>query len=490
MIFCALRLLPRGSQPCSRPAVANPQLTMPSQPSETQPLVLIVCHALSGHLGPLIRIAGGLRSRDWQVAFLGPTAHRPRIEAAGAEFFGLRGEADLDDKLYYECPTYPGYNSLHWVERGKIDLRQQCLEPLVAQWENFKSALVDIHHRHPARQVIVVAEAFFLGVMPLKYGAPLPPGVPAPRTVCVSITVPALRSVDLPPFVHPLPFDQSPRGRERNRQMWERRERSAKPLTDLLDQKMLAAGCTRTVGEPLLAGANYTCHGTILQIGVPGFEYPRSDWPPGFRFAGLVQGPPKGPPPGTSPFPWWPELEANSSLGRDDAARRGVVLVAQGTVEINPEDLIIPTIQALAGREDVLVVAILGWKDARLSDLIKVPSNARIADYLSYDAALAHADVWVHNAGYGAVNHGIAHGVPMVVAGEGMDKTENARRVAWTGIGVDLGTSTPPVEQVRQSIDAVLRQPDFRRRVQVLQRQSEEINCMDVIHNELMGLID
>jgi hypothetical protein len=150
-----------------------------------RPYVLIVCHALSGHLGPLIRIANGLHCRNWQVAFLGPTAHRLRIEAAGAEFFGLQGEADLDDKLYYENPQFPDCHSLHWVERGKIDLRLQCLEPLVTQWENFKTTLVDIHRRYPERQVIVVAEAFFLGVMPLKYGAPLPPEVKAPKIVCV-----------------------------------------------------------------------------------------------------------------------------------------------------------------------------------------------------------------------------------------------------------------------------------------------------------------
>ena len=49
------------------------------------------------------------------------------------------------------------------------------------------------------------------------------------------------------------------------------------------------------------------------------------------------------------------------------------------------------------------------------------------------DAALAHADAWVHNGGFGAVCHGLAHGVPQVVAGEGMDKGENAARVARSG---------------------------------------------------------
>lgn len=466
----------------------TPHFTMDNTQNHTRPQILIVCHALSGHLVPLVRIADGLFKRGWEVSFLGPTSHRTRIETAGAHFFPLTGDADLNDKLYYEDPPVPGYNKLHWVERGKTDLRLQCLEPLVTQWRNFKSALVALNQHDPKREVVVVAEAFFLGVMPLKYGAPLPGGVNPPKTICVSITVPAIRSIDLPPFVHPSPFDQSLTGREKNKKIWDRREKTTKPLTDLLDAKLLEAGASRKVREPLLAGANYTCHDAILQVGVPGFEYPRSDWPNNFKFVGLVQGiMEKGKTPDPA-FPWWSELKANSQLGRGAESWKKVILVAQGTVEIDPNDLIIPTIQALADREDVLVVAVLGWKDAKLSDFIKVPNNARVADYLSYDAALEHSDVWVNNAGYGAVNHGIAHGVPMVVAGEGMDKTENARRVAWSGIGINLDTAKPSIEQVRSAINAILIQENFRGRIEVLRGQSEELDCVGMVNNELLKL--
>ncbi|ETS73469.1 hypothetical protein PFICI_14415 [Pestalotiopsis fici W106-1] len=453
------------------------------------PRLLVVCHGLSGHLIPLVRITDGLVKRGWQVSFLGPSSHRRRIEETGADFMPLTGLADLDDKAYYENHPIPGYHALHWVERGKIDLRLQCLEPLVEQWENLKSALVSLNKRSPQGQVIIIAEAFFLGVMPLKYGATLPPGINIPRSICVSITVPAIQSVDLPPFVHPLPFDQTEAGRERNRRIWERRAKSTKPLTDLLDQKLLEAGTTRTVGKPLLAGDNYTCHEVILQCGVPGFEYARCDWPPRFKFVGLVQGASDEAVKPDPPFPWWNELKHNSSLDRRDPRRKYVVLVAQGTVEVNPRQLIIPTIQAFADRNDILVVAVLGWKDAKLSDFVEVPGNARIADYLSYDAALEHANVWVHNAGFGAVNHGIAHGVPMVVAGEGMDKTENARRVTWSGIGVDLGTAEPSTEQVRQGIETVLQGEAFSRRVQLLQQQSRSLDCISLVHDELIKLV-
>ncbi|KAH6653113.1 hypothetical protein BKA67DRAFT_659754 [Truncatella angustata] len=456
----------------------------------TLPRVLIVCHALSGHLVPLCGIANGLVKRGWEVSFLGPTAHRQRIEGAGADFIPLTGNANLNDRLYYENPSIPEYNSLHWVERALIDVRLQCLEPLTTQWDNVKAALVKLNQRVPQRRTVVIAEAFFYGIMPLKYGAPLPSGVKLPRTICVSVTVPAIRSIDLPPFAHTLPFDQSAESRELNAQLWEKRTHKMKLLTDLLDNKLFQAGATRKVNEPFLAGANYTCHESIMQLGVPGLEYPRCDWPSGFKFVGLVQGASTGTLPLDPAFSWWSELKQNSSLSRADPARKKVVLVAQGTVEINPNDLIIPTIQAFAGRDDVLVVAVLGWKDAKLSDFIKLPDNVRVADYLLYDAALEHSDVWVHNAGFGAVNHGVAHGVPMVAAGEGMDKGENSARVAWSGIGVNLGTAKPSVEQVRGGIEALFNDSNFKARSKSLQKQSRELDCITLIHDELSRLSD
>ncbi|XXG99608.1 phospholipase C type enzyme [Hypoxylon texense] len=469
-----------------------------------RPSVLILCHTLTGHLAPLLRLAAALHLRGWPTFFLGPTAHRHRIEAAGAVFLPLTGDADLDDKAYYEDPPYSGgkaaYESLHWGDRVLVDLRAQCLDPLPTQWACVKAALRSLRARDPSdRGVVLLTEAFFYGVLPLFYGAQLPPGgVPRPlASVCVSVTVPAIRSADLPPAGYPFPFDASAEGRARNAKLWERSwAPRAAGLTALLDAKMREAGAERGVDEVFLSGANYTAHNTVLQLGVPGFEYPRSDWPTGFKFVGLVQGAPKPKPgaaqsgPAKDPeFPWWPELASNSALPASE--RKKVVVVAQGTVEINPHDLIIPTLRAFAPRaDDVLVVAILGWKDANLSKYdIQAPSNARIADYLSYDAVLAHADVWIHNAGFGAVNHGIANGVPMVVAGEGMDKTENSRRVAWSGIGVDLGTATPSAEQVRDAVESVLRDERYTGRVRELQKESEEIDCFDIVHRELLKAI-
>ncbi len=199
-----------------------------------RPYVLVVSHALTGHLSPMIRIAAALRARGWPVFFLGPTAHRARIEAAGVAFVPLAGEADLDDRLYYERPPSAGYGALPWHERVLIDLERQCVTPLPAQWACLKAALRDLRARDGdgdeegagrKRRIVVLAEAFFLGALPLRHGAPLPPDMAddeRPRSICVSVTVPAIRSRDLPPLGYPFPFDPSPEGRARNARLWER----------------------------------------------------------------------------------------------------------------------------------------------------------------------------------------------------------------------------------------------------------------------------
>ncbi|KKY32820.1 putative udp-glucuronosyl udp-glucosyltransferase [Diaporthe ampelina] len=375
--------------------------------------ILFVCHPLTGHITPALRVASELRRRGWPVSFLGPTTHQHRISASGVDFMPLQGEADIDDLLYYSPdnpePPVPAYHSLLWYERALVDVEKHCLEPIPAQWRCLKEALVSLQERRPGLPVVVVSEAFFHGILPLYFGAALPDGVKQPNTLCLSVTPPAIRSVDLPPFGYPLPFSQSPEGRARNSQAWGIFGEETSSLKRLFEAKLAEAGATRFPPGPILQGVNYTIHDAILQIGVPSFEYPRSDWPKQFQFLGFL--PLGAPPPNGYPnLPgWWGELTSTE---------KKVVVVAQGTVETDPNDLIIPTIEALRERDDVLVAAIMGRKGAALPADFEVPRNALVTDYLHYDAVLPHADVWVHNGGYGAITHGIAHGVPMVVAGE------------------------------------------------------------------------
>jgi UDP:flavonoid glycosyltransferase YjiC (YdhE family) len=446
------------------------------------PFILFLCHPLTGHITPAVKVAGALHSSGWQIFFLGPTTHRARISASGATFFPLQGSADLDDLLYYSRhnpnPPVPDYFSLSWAGRALVDAEKQWIDPIPDQWNSVKAALADLHSRDADREVIVIAEAVFHGLLPLFYGAPLPPGVKRPHaTMALSVTVPLIRSAHLPPFGFSLPYDPDLSRVAETAKPWRLWAKRSSSLNHLLNEKLLEAGATRQVEGVFMDGEVYRSYDVFMQLGVPSFFFPRTDWPANFRFVGII--PAANPATGWGRLPgWWDDIATET---RKDGVK--VVVVAQGTVETDPDELILPTIWAMAGREDVLVVAIMGRKGATLvpQNGMEIPPNARIADYLHYDAVLPHAHAWVHNGGYGAVQHGIAHGVPMVVAGEGQDKSENAKRMAFSGAGVDLGTAKPSIEAVGRAVEAVLDVPSYRDRVQLLKKEAEELDCYNAV---------
>ena len=110
--------------------------------------------------------------------------------------------------------------------------------------------------------------------------------------------------------------------------------------------------------------------------------------------------------------------------------------VTQGTLNVDPHDLIEPAFAAL-GRQRVLVVATTG---RRMTPALPFPAppNARVAGLIPYGALLPRVDVMVTNGGWGGVLAALARGIPLVVAGGDLDKPEVAARVAWSGAGVNL----------------------------------------------------
>ena len=112
--------------------------------------------------------------------------------------------------------------------------------------------------------------------------------------------------------------------------------------------------------------------------------------------------------------------------------------VTQGTWDNHDlEDLLVPTLNGLADRDDVLVIATTG-KQGGYQLPQEIPRNAYVTDFLPYSELLPTVDVMVTNGGYGGVHHALLHGIPLVVAGVTADKPEIAARVAHAGGGIDL----------------------------------------------------
>ncbi len=68
----------------------------------------------------------------------------------------------------------------------------------------------------------------------------------------------------------------------------------------------------------------------------------------------------------------------------------------------------------------------------------------------------------ITNGGYGGVQFALAHGVPLVVAGDTEDKPEIAARVAWSGAGINLRTGRPAQAAIAEAVRSVLAESDYR----------------------------
>jgi MGT family glycosyltransferase len=162
------------------------------------------------------------------------------------------------------------------------------------------------------------------------------------------------------------------------------------------------------------------------------------------------------------PPSWWPRLLES----------KHVVLVTQGTIATEPDDLLAPTVEGLAG-QDVFVVATTGGADpAILGDL---PPNAIVERYVPYAALLPHVDVMVSNGGFGSVQLAIAHGVPIVVAGTSEDKREVTAHVAWSGVGINMRTDRPTPRAVAAAVEQLLSERSFRDRALALKAQIGDV---------------
>ena len=125
-----------------------------------------------------------------------------------------------------------------------------------------------------------------------------------------------------------------------------------------------------------------------------------------------------------------------------------MVLVTQGTLATDPDNLLRPAIAALAD-QDVLVIATSGGPDPDtvLAERDR-PANVRIEPFVPFTELLPLVDVMVTNGGYGGVQMALAYGVPLVGAGTTEDKMEVNARVAHSGAGVSLKVDRPTPAQV------------------------------------------
>ena len=65
----------------------------------------------------------------------------------------------------------------------------------------------------------------------------------------------------------------------------------------------------------------------------------------------------------------------------------------------------------------------------------------------------------MHPTGYGGVQMALAHGIPLIVAGDTDDKMEVAARVEWSKTGINLKKQSPTSDEIKDAVREILDNP-------------------------------
>lgn len=452
-------------------------MTPSSKAPAKKPLLFFTSFAGQGHTNPMLAIAASMVQRGYEVAYLCSAAFEDRIKNAGAEFFEFAWE--------HQFMSPEETANLASMEVGPRRLAMHIVyvffKGLPMRAKAVAETLEKLRNRDPDRQIIFLEDNLNMCTMPFRYGRPLPAGFDKPpKTIGISPVPLMIQSQDTGPFLLGLPPDSTESGRMRNRALNQLvNEGPMRPLIEAWEYALKACGCTvAPTGNPMTA--LFTAYDASFMLCSPSLEYPVSDLPGTVQFAGCL---PRGKVSSTYEYPvWWPEVTANA---RGSTGSKKIIFVSQGTVNMDWDELVLPTLQAFAGRDDVLVIATLGFYGAKLDGAADVPANARVVDYLPYDAMLPLAHVFVSNAGYGAFRHAVMGGVATVFAGETEEKLEVAMRGEWAGFALNLKTQTPSPEKLRDGVTRVLNDEGYTTRADELRRENEALDCLSRIEKQI-----
>ena len=98
--------------------------------------------------------------------------------------------------------------------------------------------------------------------------------------------------------------------------------------------------------------------------------------------------------------------------------------------------------------------------------------------------------MYVTNGGYGGALLSIGNGLPMVVAGVHEGKNEISARIGYFKLGINLKTETPTPEQLRKSVETVMKDPSFRMNVKALSEEFRQYHPGEILAGHIANLVN
>lgn len=390
----------------------------------------------AGHVAPATGLTAELVARGHTATVYTGAHYRPRFEALGAAVHTWQAAPDFDE---HNLPaTFPGTD-----KPGRLAVRADIEHVFVRTLGGQARDLVELDREHPID--LLLGDVLSFGTGPAAELL----DVPWVSVSFVPLSYPT-PSVPLPGMgLSPAP---GPVGRVRDAALTRVFAAFSRRLAQVHAEQRAGLGL-----PPSTRPLNLVLYSPRLNLasGCASLDFQRTDLPDTVRFVGRL--PTVG---GAHPLPdWW-----------DALPERPVVLLTQGTLNIDARQLIRPALAALADA-DVTVLVTTGGVPLPFD----TPANALVADFVPFDAALGRASLVISNGGWGGTVETLAAGVPIIVAGGDRDKPEVAARVDFSGAGLSLHTGRPSAHRVRAGFDLVMGHPGYRARAREVAAELEAL---------------
>lgn len=414
--------------------------------------ILFASLPADGHFNPLTGIAVHLREAGHEVAWYTGATRASRLRELGITHFPFQRAVEMSGetmpKLFPERARLKGPALIRFdFEHGFVRNTEPYFEDVRALDREFPfDLLIADGAWMAARLVRDVLGKHVIGI--------------GPGTLLAT-------SPDVPPNFTGLRPARTPFGRLLHRAMGAAMDRMVVANgRRIYNQVMAKYGLEPIAGS--VFDEFYSYHDVIFLNGVPEFEYPRRNWPPKARFAGMLR-----------PYRSGSAVTPTQVTGR--GAGRRVILISQGTIDNDdPGKLIIPALEGLVGSGALLVVG-TGHKNTDALRRRFPQDNVVIEDYVDFEAVLERASVFICNGGHGSVLLSLSKGVPVIGAGVREGKNDINARVEHFGVGVNLHTETPTAARIRDAAERILAEPSFRRRSEDLRDALARYQPLEII---------
>jgi MGT family glycosyltransferase len=402
--------------------------------------ILVASVPLSGHVNPAVPLVKMLINHGHEVYWYSGTHYKKIIEDSGAKFFPFHKAKDFhDSSISIEFPDLP-HNSL--LRHASYYIRHVFYDNMPGQFADLCEILKDF----PAD--ILLTDEWFTGAIPLAENKVLP-------WVCYCNS-PLFYYTDEVPFPGAGIFPAtSVFGINRNRMVnW--------MVTKLFFAKTQSYinGLRKKIGLPAMQNFfiinNIFLSQLFVKFNTLAFEFTWKELPSSIRFVGPVIPEQNN----EVEFVWAPKLNSD----------KPVIFITQGTVNINNyNNLIIPALKALQGRDAMIIVA-TGNSDTKELEQQFASEKVFIEKFIPYDFIMPFANVIVTNGGFGGVITALWHGVPMVVAGDSEDKPEIAARIKYCKVGINLKTGHPSPKRIKKAVEKILCDPSYKNNAMSISR--------------------